>query len=436
MQTLDAAVGARPGIPDAVDRGSFRFFSGIAARAPEGPRASAGWIDLAEHSWRTQAAAVYDHLGELLEASGGIGSVLRLHLFQQDKRLFPVLESVRIEKEHDALPQLGHRRRDARRLAARALRGRRDRAEQGGPRAARRADDRGRRRRRRVRVVLQPGLGRRPVRLPRRLHPGRPRDARGRLRLRGHREGRALPRSRALASRRAHGTDRRADVVVYRRILATLDPLGPGPADVVNATIFLARAEDTADFLRVHRHIFGEHGPALQLVCVDEVGHKGCLIEIEVTACTEGIARRSPSPEEAPAVAVGGELAFCSDQLGFGPAGHLATRIDEVDDPAARALLLGLVDEPGEEPAAVQSLLALGRLRAAVEAASVAPEDVGHLWLRVRRPTAARWASDLVARVWPGDVALTVTVTHSIPQSDSAAAAVSATAGGLGRSGR
>src|SRR5579884_2826737 len=95
-------VGARPGFPDAVERGSFIFLSGLAATLSPPSSGAGNWIGLVEEPWRSQATALYDRLEELCLSAGGLESVLRLHLYQRDKRFFPVLEDVRVEKEGTA----------------------------------------------------------------------------------------------------------------------------------------------------------------------------------------------------------------------------------------------------------------------------------------------------------------------------------------------
>ena len=57
--------------------------------------------------------------------------------------------------------------------------------------------------------------------------------------------------------------------------------------DSINITVFLADTRDVPAFHRVHSHFFNDILPALTIVGFDEVGHRGCLIEIEITAVSK-----------------------------------------------------------------------------------------------------------------------------------------------------
>ena len=73
-----------------VDRGSFRFFSGLTASG--NADTATDWISLADADMGTQADRIFQRIDELTAAEGGLSSVLRLHFFQKDKRYFPALE--------------------------------------------------------------------------------------------------------------------------------------------------------------------------------------------------------------------------------------------------------------------------------------------------------------------------------------------------------
>ena len=71
---------------------------------------------------------------------------------------------------------------------------------------------------------------------------------------------------------------------VYKELERTLRKQGLELSDTINATVFLADIRDFPTFHRIHNHIFREKNTALTVSGFDEVGHRGCLIEIELTA--------------------------------------------------------------------------------------------------------------------------------------------------------
>lgn len=99
------------------------------------------------------------------------------------------------------------------------------------------------------------------------------------------------PEGRFLATGRTHLDSRTGPIAaqtwsLYRRLFGMLAEADVAPSAILSCTVFLSDPGATADFIRVHERIFAETGAssALQIVVVDEVGHKGTVVEIEITA--------------------------------------------------------------------------------------------------------------------------------------------------------
>lgn len=97
---------------------------------------------------------------------------------------------------------------------------------------------------------------------------------------------------RFLATGRSHPDSRDGPIIaqtwyVYKELERTLTDHGMSLEDSVNITVFLADTRDVSAFHRVHSHFFNDLLPALTIVGFDEVGHRGCLIEIEITAVSK-----------------------------------------------------------------------------------------------------------------------------------------------------
>lgn len=251
-------VTARAPFPDTVDRGSFRFISGLAAAEIDQVAFRGSWLDLAEGPWRAQAEAIYDRLSELVVDAGGLGSVLRLHLYQQDKRMFPVLETVRLEKEgataspssgvgvrtlHSSPTALYEADGIALSAAGRATYGTRTAIACG--RAGASASH--------YSQVSQAG----PYVFLAGVIPIDP-ETHGLIATFEDIpvEGRFLRRGRSHPDART-GPIAAQTWATYERIFAALAEVELGPEQVMSSTVFLAHAADAADFLRVHGHLFG-----------------------------------------------------------------------------------------------------------------------------------------------------------------------------------
>lgn len=111
---------------------------------------------------------------------------------------------------------------------------------------------------------------------------------------------------------------------VYNELKRTLENQGLSLSDTINSTVYLADIRDFPTFHRIHRHFFTDESPALTVSGFDEVGHRGCLIEIELTAAKSGGEfERSHTewpcdkPLYAPASVGFGNLIFYSGILGI-----------------------------------------------------------------------------------------------------------------------
>lgn len=140
---------------------------------------------------------------------------------------------------------------------------------------------------------------------------------------------------RFLATGRSHPDSRDGPIAaqtwyIYNELKKLLDAGGVSFSDVVLSTVYLADVRDFAVFHRVHRHFFPENPPALAVSGFNEVGHRGCRIEIELTALAGGSRlKRSlvqwsvPAPFAAPAGVAVGPVVFYSGVVGLDRDGRL-----------------------------------------------------------------------------------------------------------------
>jgi enamine deaminase RidA (YjgF/YER057c/UK114 family) len=84
----------------------------------------------------------------------------------------------------------------------------------------------------------------------------------------------------------------------YDLIRQHLAGAGSSLDQVLNLVVYLQDMRDFPTFHRVHERFFPHNPPALTVLEVDEVGHKGTLIEIEPTALVpgSGVERRAVGP--------------------------------------------------------------------------------------------------------------------------------------------
>jgi len=134
---------------------------------------------------------------------------------------------------------------------------------------------------------------------------------------------------RFLATGRSHPDSRDGPIAaqswyIYNELKKLLESGGLEFSDVVVSTVFLADVRDFAVFHRIHRHFFPNNPPALAVSGFNEVGHRGCRIEIELTALAKAskLKRKSvewsvPVPYAAPAGVSVGPVTFYSGMVGI-----------------------------------------------------------------------------------------------------------------------
>jgi 2-iminobutanoate/2-iminopropanoate deaminase len=145
---------------------------------------------------------------------------------------------------------------------------------------------------------------------------------------------------RFLATGRSHPDSRDGPIAaqtwyIYNELKKLLEADGAAFSDVVLSTVYLADVRDFSVFHRVHQHFFPARPPALVVSGFDEVGHRGCRVEIEVTALagSSKLKRSSvewsvPAPFAAPAAISVGPVTFYSGMVGIGRDGVLVTGAD------------------------------------------------------------------------------------------------------------
>ena len=335
------------------DRGGFRFITQVTGDMADADQ-PADAITRAEWPFQSQARRIYEELSELTSDAGALDSMCRQHIYQQDKRYYPAFERTRIEYEPvRPTPSSG--------IGVSLL----------GDRPARTYEVDG--------IALNPvgierygapsvsaaasigasashytqGLMVGPYIFTAGMIAVDPATARS---IGGYED---VPEEGwLLRTGRTHPDSRTGPVAtqtwsLYQRIFAMLGEHGMGPDRIASATVFLSDPGDVADFLRVHHTMFGgwASSPALQVVFVDEVGHHGTVIEIEVTAMQSGqgeIRRTWAESEGSPVLVRAGELAFSSDVLPLNRHGAPITSLDDLS-PSTRDRVAhhsGALDEP------------------------------------------------------------------------------------------
>jgi enamine deaminase RidA (YjgF/YER057c/UK114 family) len=143
---------------------------------------------------------------------------------------------------------------------------------------------------------------------------------------------------------------------VYNELKRTLENQGLDLSDTINSTVFLADVRDFPTFHRIHKHFFPDMNTALTVSGFDEVGHRGCLIEIELTASKphENFQKTTidwpiSKPFAAPAAVRAGDFIFYSGILGINKDCRIVTEPEDFDlAPAIPAALLSTLGENGE----------------------------------------------------------------------------------------
>ena len=331
------------GWPQCVAAGPFLFFSGQMGRRPDGDGVCAhyedvpgkgpdpgdrySWIDRIEGPVAAQAVGSYERIRDLLAIEGGtLDNLVRLHLYQLDKRFFPVFDRVRRHYEPFAptpSTAVGMSRFD--------------------PAGKVRLNMDG--------IGIRPGaageIGVREVLGGSRDHAAAAHFSHvvaagpyvfiaGQIPIDTSKPGAPLIRNyedipvegRFLQAGRSHEDTRNGPIAsqtwfTYDLIRKHLQSAGASLADVINLIVYLADMRDFPTFHRIHEHFFDSQPPALTVVAVSEVGHKGTLVEIEATALRpeSGLRREVFESGEPPGALMSpgvraGDLLFLSGMVG------------------------------------------------------------------------------------------------------------------------
>lgn len=329
-------VGGQMGL--ARDRRPCASYDDVRGLAP-GPGSEYAWVSGMEAPMGAQALAIYARYRELLESQGtALGNLLRYHVYQRDKRFFPVFDRVRrhYETAPPASTAVGMGRfdpDDEARLTIDAIA---------------------------YRPSVRPAYGARLVLGGSTRHAAAAHFSHvigagpylfvaGQIPVDTSQPGAPLIRNyddipeegRFLRVGRSHEDARNGPIAAqtwftYDLIRQHLEGAGSSLRQVLNLIVYLQDMRDFPTFHRVHERFFPQDPPALTVVEVGEVGHKGTLIEIEPTAVIpgKGVTRRSVNAArwQAPArmsmLVEAGGLAFLSGINGGGAnaAGRVATR--------------------------------------------------------------------------------------------------------------
>ena len=369
---VDGTISAWPEYPDAMRGGGFVFTSGVRGGKPDGTAlsfedvpgafrtAEQGYklVDALEGDTTADAWRAHRDLERILASAGTESSqILRQRMWQRDKRFFPVLERVRKGWQPEAAPSSG--------LGVKAVGGRcgnwygiesiavdiEDPACLGGRRVLTPAKHAAHPSSSIYSQMVASGpfvflAGHIPIRT---AEPGKPVVA----------TYEDVPEEgRFLATGRSHPDSRDGPIAaqswfVYNEIRRALTSHSMSMEDIVHVRVYLSDPRDLATFHRVHEHFFDDNPPALSIVGFDEVGHKGCRIEIEPTALQPNTLPRTdiewscPAPFAGPAATAAGPLLFLAGMLGLGPDGEVVTSSDSVPE-KDRSLVRSLESKTSE----------------------------------------------------------------------------------------
>ncbi len=348
--------------PACVAAGPFLFFSGqmgMHARARPctgfedvagaGPGAGSefAWLNRIEGPVGAQGIAIYERYRKLLGSDkGALGNLLRYHIYQRDKRHFPVFDRVR--RHYESAPPsstaVGVGRfepSDAARLCIDAIALRSAAARTLGERT----------------VLGGSGKHAAAAHFSHVIGAGPYLFVAGQIPVDTSQPGAPLIRNyddipqegRFLRVGRSHEDTRNGPIAAqtwftYDLIRKHLEWAGSSLDHVLNLVVYLQDMRDFPTFHRVHERFFRGSPPAMTVIEVGEVGHKGTLIEIEPTAVrADSSARRnafvdargSRAAHMSAGVEAGG-IAFLSGIPGVTPEGAPAASLRDLPAPWRR----------------------------------------------------------------------------------------------------
>lgn len=394
--------------PDAVSAEGLVFTSGARARSqgrgfaalPDAARGKSQGFGLAdryegavsEGAWETHAS-----LEDVLQAAGSDNAqILRQHVWQKDKRFFPCYEAVRIHWQPTPSPSSG--------LGVAHIPG--AGTQWIGIDAIA------------VAPGVNPRFGKRAVlaavdqaALPSASHYSQAVQSgplvftAGHIAIKTSEPGKPVvqgfddvpPEGRALATGRSHPDSRDGPIAaqtwyVYKQLEELLARGALGLKDVILSTVYLSDLRDFAVFHRVHRQFFPDaaSGPALCVSAFDEVGHRGCRIEIELTAVDpkSDIEVRStgwsvPAPHAGPGAVTVGPFVFCAGMVGLGRDGQLVLGRDALGGEEGAQAIGFEAFEGRDAVTAAQSFAALLRLKETLALAGASLDGLVKLTLYV-----------------------------------------------------
>ena len=348
------------------------------------------WVNRMEDPVGAQAIAIYERYRALLaQVGGGLDHLVRFHLYQRDKRFFPVFDRIRRHNEPEAptpSTAVGMGRLDPddqARFCIDAIALNPDAAQSFGTRRALGAANQP------TAASYSHVIGAGPLRfvagqIP--IDTSRP----GAPLIRGYED---IPEEgRFLRVGRSHEDTRNGPIAAqtwftYDLIRRHLESSGSSLAHILSLTVYLQDMRDFPTFHRVHERFFPDLPPAMTVVAGAEVGHKGTLIEIEPTALAldAPFPRRaiaSPSglaPAQMSVLVEAGGLALLSGMLGLTDRGNPVTTFNELPLRCRRALKKGSAASGNR--AVLQALMALGRVEQALSMVDADLSKVVHLTL-------------------------------------------------------
>ena len=405
---LDSIVSPWPGYPQAVTAGGFCFLSGTMALNKVGDLIS-GWEDLPQkgslmaskfssvdalegpigaHTWLTY------HQMELLLASvgGTMDDLLRIHIYQKDKRFFPVFEKVRISYEPKTpVPSSGLG------VSGGSPDGNAWVVIDGISIAPKEWKFKGRRD-----VLRSPGALASASHYSQGVEAGPYIFLAGQIPIDTSKPGKPLVRTyedipeegRFLQTGRSHTDTRNGPIAsqtwfTYDHIRRILAGANSSMEEIVKVTVFLQDMRDFHTFHEVHKHFFPNSLPALTVTEFREVGHRGTLIEIEVTAMrpTGGLERkeiREAGPIKSGAhsalAVVAGGLVYVSGQSGIDSSGRAIKELTALPQ-ALRPNAASLVRATGRLEATLQAITIFENLKSILKEAGASLSSLSRIIL-------------------------------------------------------